>query len=87
MAVRLPKRKSGKIVHDLLLNPKKLNEMKKACQDNYRENSAGRIIELAERLVKEYASKDKWAISDTEEMYNQLKENIDTENLENNNEE
>lgn len=87
MAVRLPKRKSGKIVHDLLLNPKKLNEMKKACQDNYRENSAGRIIELAETLVKEYASKDKWAISDTEEMYNQLKENIDTENLENNNEE
>ena len=87
MAVRLPKKKCGKVVHDLLLNPKKLNEMKKACQDNYRENSAGRIIELAERLVKEYASVDKWAISDTEEIYNQLKENIDTENLENNNEE
>ncbi len=86
MAVRLPKKNSGKIVQDLLLNPKKLNEMKKACQSNYRENSAGRIIELAERLVKEYASKDKWAISDTEEMYNQLKENIDTESLENNDE-
>lgn len=87
MAVRLPKKNSGKVVHDLLLNPKKLNEMKKACQNNYRENSAGRIIELAETLVKEYASKDKWASGNTEEMYNQLKENINTENLENNDEE
>lgn len=87
MAVRLPKKNSGKVVHDLLLNPEKLQAMKKACQSNYRENSAGRIIELAESLVKEYASKDKWASGTTAQMYDQLKENIETENLENNDEE
>ena len=34
MAVRLPKKNSGKVVHDLLLNPKKLNEMKKYIWEN-----------------------------------------------------
>lgn len=84
MAVRLPKKNSGKIVHDLLLNPEKLQAMKKACQSNYRENSAGKIIELAEKIVKEYAGKDKWASGTTDAMYNQLKEDIKIENLENN---
>lgn len=87
MAVRLPKKNSGKVVHDLLLNPEKLQAMKKACQSNYRENSAGRIIELAESLVKEYANKDKWASGTTTKMYDQLEENMITENLENNDEE
>lgn len=87
MAVRLPKKNSGKVVHDLLLNPEKLKEMKQACQNNYRENSAGRIIELAEKLVQEYAAKDKWASGNNIDMYDQLKRNIDEESLEKNNEE
>jgi len=59
MAVRLPKKNCGMVVHDLMLNPDKLDFMKKACQNNYRENAAGKIIELAEKLVKQYQLKDK----------------------------
>lgn len=87
MAVRLPKKNSGKVVHDLLMNPDKLKEMKQACQHNYRENSAGRIIELAEKLVKEYAVKGKWASGSMVDMYDQLKININEESMEKNNEE
>lgn len=76
MAVRLPKKKSGQAVHDLLLNPDKLDFMKRACQQNYRENSAGRIIELAERLVKEYENIDKNVIYDSESKLDNV-ENIE----------
>lgn len=65
MAVRLPKKKCGKIVHDLLLNPQRLDDMKKACQMNYRENAAGKIIELAEKLVKQYELKEKHSVEIT----------------------
>ena len=50
---------SGQVVHDLLLNPEKLDAMKAACQMNYRENSAGRVVELAEKLVEQYRQKEK----------------------------
>ena len=59
MAVRLPKKNSGRVVHDLLLNPERLDAMKAACQMNYRENSAGRVVELAEKLVEQYRQKEK----------------------------
>ena len=59
MAIRLPKKNSGKVVHDLLLNSEKLTAMKKACKMNFRENSAGKIAELAEKLVINYHSKNK----------------------------
>lgn len=75
MAVRLPKKKSGQAVHDLLLNPDRLEFMKRACQQNYRENSAGRICELAERLVKEYEEKDKKITYDSESKLDDI-ENI-----------
>lgn len=59
MAVRLPKKNCGKVVHDLLVYPKKLNAMKEACRMNFRENSSGKIAELAEQLVIKYHSKNK----------------------------
>ena len=59
MAVRLPKKNPGKTVHNLLLNTEKMAAMKEACRRNYRENSAGKIFELADRLVKSYRIKNK----------------------------
>ena len=89
MAVRLPKKNSGKVVHDLLLNPQKLESMKEACRRNARGNSAEQIVDLAERLVKEYFEKERKAnkandfsvksININEEIDTDL-ENIDLEN-------
>lgn len=59
MAVRLPKKNPGRTVHNLLLNTEKMAAMKEACRSNYRENSAGKIFELADRLVKSYRIKNK----------------------------
>lgn len=59
MAIRLPKKNCGKVVHDLLLDSEKLTAMKEACKMNFRENSAGKIAELAEKLVISYYSKNK----------------------------
>ena len=73
MAVRLPKKNPGKVVHKLLLNTEKMAAMKEACRKNYRENSAGKIIELAERLVKSYAVKHK--TYDAEKVSEMLIEN------------
>lgn len=89
MAVRLPKKNSGKVVHDLLLSPQKLESMKEACRRNARGNSAEQIVDLAERLVKEYFEKERKAnkandfsvksININEEIDTDL-ENIDLEN-------
>lgn len=58
MAIRLPKKNSGKVVHNLLMRPERLEDMKESCRANYKENSAEKIMILAEELVNQYASKD-----------------------------
>lgn len=72
MAVRLPKKNSGRVIYNLLTHREILEEMKQACKDNYKENAAEKIVDLAESLVKKYADKDKHY--DTELISKMLKE-------------
>ena len=59
MAIRLPKKNPAKVIHELLNNPEKLEAMKNACREHNKGNSAMRMIELAEKLVKSYHIKNK----------------------------
>ncbi len=59
MAVKLPKKNSAKVIHELLSNPEKLASMKNACLENNKGNSAMLIVELAEKLVKSYHIRNK----------------------------
>ncbi len=86
MAVRLPKKNSGKVVHDLLLNPQRLEKMKEACRANARGNSAEQLINLAEKLVKEYFEKEKRKSRDYSKSIIINEEDFENIDLENDNE-
>ena len=59
MAIRLPKKNPEKVIHEILLNPEKLESMKNACREHNKGNSVKQMIELAENLVKSYHIRNK----------------------------
>ena len=59
MAIRISKKNSAEIIYKLLKDTEKLSMMKQACTKQNRGNSVRQMIELAEKLVKNYHIKNK----------------------------